>query len=436
MKTKAFYIPILMLLNDVMISIPKPGMLILQPELTFESIRILGFSFAGAIRLFGMPLLILVILDSIEMRRLRKSVIPLLVPIVGLLGILVFQFLAIPRDAVPTHSTGVIRYISWALGFIALLSTLNVKNSVKVHHICAATLTTLFFLLIVQYPGVIANSGYSLTTIMQAYGSDTLKLDGIFAAANEDANGAMTLLPFFLAYTEQQSGIKKSLLRIFALTITPLMILFNGTRTALFIIYPLVLFLFYSNLSIKTLLKYLPVLITLGIIIRSVGATIAQTAFSSEAQGEGTFGWRVEKVWAPAFAYGSEISPFFGFGVRGWEYVCNHAGVLNASGECESPHNIYLWLFISWGLVGLVVHLLFLLLLLLYSFRLAKFPNREIAIYAKASFCSLIAYLFWASISNANIDVAWLILILIASSVAALSIVSHAQKLQKSLSQL
>lgn len=428
MKTKAFYIPIFMLLNDLLISIPRPGRLILQPELTFESIRIGDFSFAGVIRLIGIPLLVLVIFDSIEVQRLRKIIIPFLIPFSGLLGILIFQFFVIPQGAISMHSTGVVRYVSWSLGFIALLSTLSGKNSIKVHHIVTTTLTVLFFLLIIQYPSIIANSGYSLTTIIQNYGSNTIKMNGIFAAANEDANAAMALLPFFLAYAERQSGLKRWLLRIFALTITPLMILFNGTRTALLITYPLVLFLFYSNLSIKSIVKYSPILLTLGIIAQSIGSTLVKTSFTGEIQGEGTFGWRVEKVWIPAFNYGSETSPILGFGVRGWEYVCQQAGILNASGEGESPHNVYLWLFISLGLIGLINHLVFLLILLFSSFRLSKFPDQEISVYAKAVFCSLAAYLIWAVISNANIDVAWLILILISSSIAALSIIATTKK--------
>jgi hypothetical protein len=431
MRTKAFYIPVFLLLNDVIISIPNPGMLILQPDLNLENIRILGFSFSGAIRLIGIPLLILVIADSVTTKRVRKGIIPFLIPMVLLLGILVLQFFVIPKDAVLMHSTGIVRYVSWALGYIALLATLNQNNSLRVLHIFTGTLTTLFVLLIIQYPAIIANSGYSLAAAAQLYGQNIIKMNGIFGAANEDGNGAMALLPFFLAYTGQQAGIKKYLCGVFILVISPLMIFFNGTRTALFFIYPLVLFLFYSNLSIRRVLMLVPLLATVGIMIRSIASTVAEKTFSGDLEGGGTSGWRIEQVWTPTFNYGVDASPVFGFGVRGWEYVCQQAGVFGETGKGESPHNIYLWIFISWGLVGFIVHIFFLLILLFYSFRLVGSPNREISNYAKASFCSLSAYLVWASISNANIDIAWLILIMISASIAALSIMARAQKRQK-----
>jgi hypothetical protein len=425
MKTKAFYIPILLLLNDVIISIPRPGMLILQPDLTFESIRFLGFTLSGAIRFIGIPLLILVIFDSVVLNRARKETASFLAPMLGLLGLLMFQFFLIPRGAVSMHSTGAVRYVSWALGYIGLLLTLNYKNSLRVLHIFTTALTTIFVLLIIQYPAIIANSGYSLAAAIQLYGQNIIKMNGIFAAANEDGNGAMALLPFFLAYTEQQTGIKKWCLRGFALLISPLMIFFNGTRTALFFIYPLVLLLFYSNLSLKRLTALVPLIAFVGAIMRLVDTTFAEKAFNEEAQGGGTSAWRIEHVWTPTFTYGSDISPVWGFGVRGWEYVCQQAGVWGETGTGESPHNIYLWIFISWGLVGLMIHFLFLLTLLFHSFRLVRSPDREISMYAKASFCSLIAYLVWASISNANIDICWLILIMIAASIAALSMRAH-----------
>jgi O-Antigen ligase len=431
MKPKAFYIPVLLLLNDVIISIPRPGMLILQPDLTFESIRILGFTFSGAVRFIAIPLLILVIFDSVILHRARKEITSFLAPMIGLLCILIFQFFVIPKDAVSMHSTGAVRYVSWALGYIGLLSTLSYKNSIRVLNIFTTAITILFVLLILQYPAIIANSGYSLAAAIQLYGQNIIKMNGIFAAANEDANGAMTLLPFFLAYTEQQTGIKKWCFRIFALGVSPLMIFFNGTRTALFFIFPLVLLLFYSNLSIKRLLTFFPFIAIVSVMIRSVGATVAEKAFNEEAQGGGTSAWRIEHVWTPTFNYGSDVSPIWGFGVRGWEYVCQQSGIWGETGSGESPHNIYLWIFISWGLVGLAIHFLFLLILLFYSFRLAQFPSREISIYAKASFCSLIAYLVWASISNANIDICWLILIMIASSIAALFTSARFQERQK-----
>jgi hypothetical protein len=431
MKTKAFYIPVLLLLNDVIISIPRPGMLILQPDLTFESIRILGFTFSGAVRFISIPLLILVIFDSIILHRARKDVVSFLAPMIGLLCILIFQFFVIPKDAVSMHSTGAVRYVSWALGYIGLLSTLNYKNSIRVLHIFTVALIILFILLILQYPAIIASSGYSLAAAIQLYGQNIIKMNGIFAAANEDANGAMTLLPFFLAYTEQQTGIKKWFFRVFALGVSPIMIFFNGTRTALFFIYPLVLLLFYSNVSVKKLLTLFPLIAVAGVIMRSVGTTFAEKAFNEESQGGGTSAWRIEHVWAPTFNYGSDISPVWGFGVRGWEYVCQQSGIWGETGSGESPHNIYLWIFISWGIVGLMIHFLFLLILLFHSFRLVGFPDREISIYAKACFCSLAAYLVWASISNANIDICWLILIMIASSIAALSISAHFQGHQR-----
>ena len=124
-----------------------------------------------------------------------------------------------------------------------------------------------------------------------------------------------------------------------------------------------------------------------------------------------------------------DTSPILGFGVRGWEYVSSLPGVLSVTEEGGvSPHNIYLWIFISWGLVGLVFYLFLLIILFFHSFRLTKDNDRKIAIYAKASFCSLIAYIIWGLISNAHIDIGWLVLIMIATSVVALNLKGTSKK--------
>lgn len=427
MKIKLSIIPIFLILNDVFVSIPNPGILILQPGLNFESIRVFGFSFSGAVRLIGIPILSFIILDSVKKRGLKKEVVIFLIPMICLFMTWILQFFVIPKDAIPMHSTGVVRYISWSLEYISLLLILNQKNSLKIVTIFATTLTILFFLLIIQYPAIILNSKYSFSDVIQLYG--TIKMNGIWGGANEDANGAMTLLPFFLAYTEQKKGWKRVSCRIFAFIICPTMIFFNGTRTALIFIYPLVLFLFYSNLSIKKIIKFSPILIILGMALQSVGGRIAETTFSNDLEGGGTSGWRIEHVWTPAFNYALDTSPILGFGVRGWEYVSSLPGVLSVTEEGgASPHNIYLWIFISWGLVGLIFYFSLLIILFFHSFRLTKDNDRKIAIYAKASFCSLIAYLIWGLISNAHIDIGWLVLIMIATSVVALNLKGTSKK--------
>ncbi|KAB8330531.1 hypothetical protein SD80_028080 [Scytonema tolypothrichoides VB-61278] len=412
MKIKIFYIPIFLLVADLILSLPQ-----------------LNLGVIGALRLAFIPLLVLVLIEQlrkVDEKRLRFAISMgwplLLLPILFL-----FQIVAIPPGAVPIHLSGCAKYISWSLLYLCALLSLNSQTTRQVRDILLFTLLFVFLATIVQYPILIQRSSESLSGIIASYGTQEKDIHGLFASANEDANGLMTLFPLALFYIRQKSGLKRLLFKAFLLLYIPPLLFINGTRTALFLTFPIVLFLFHVSFSIKNFMRIAPFIITFILIYNLYVVGFAESSFSKESSGEGTWGFRVERVWTPTSNYTYENSPIFGFGSRGWEYVCIVNNIVRGAGEENAfevipAHNVYVWTYVSWGIVGFSIYLGFLLTLLKESFQLSIFPKQDISLFGKTFFCSVVAYCIWAFISNAYIEVGWDILFILGILIASLKI--------------
>ncbi|MGQ4646874.1 O-antigen ligase family protein [Lyngbya aestuarii] len=430
MKVKTFYIPMVSLVIDMIVSLP---------QLPFDRMKIGGFSIFGAIRLLIIPLLVFAIFDiskKIGENRLKFS-IGMSIPIIILLMLFGLQILAIPPQAKAIHLSGCAKFVTWILGYFCILLSLNIKTAPKIKNLTFLTLLLVFFATVIQYPYLIATSGASFSQILLSYGAfQKVKIYGLFGSANEDANALMTLFPFAIFYVEKMSGFKRSLFRAILLFCVPLIVFVNGTRTALFITFPIVVFLFYTNLSLKKFLQVTPLLLVTVIAYNLFFSNLTSAAFQSESEGGGTLDWRIEHVWTPTTAYTTENSPIFGFGSRGWEYVSIQSGAVKEMTEPpqpESAHNVYVWTYASWGIIGCSAHLLFIALLLKESFQLSKFTSYEVSMLGRASFCSIIAYCLWGSISNAYSNVGWVILIFIASLIGSLKVLKATIKVTRKL---
>jgi O-antigen ligase len=420
MKIKAFYIPVLLIFTNFILSVPQ-----------FEWSKNIG-----GVRLLIIPVLILLILGMMGRIGLTRTnqLLAMSWPLMMILVLFIVQIFFIPSSALEMHLSGCIKYVSWILTYIYGLMTLTHQTAFKIKDALFLAFVLLFLGIILQYPSFILSSPKSIGEVFAFYGSTEgdKSTHGLFASANEDANGLIALLPFFLAFVESQSGLKKLVLRLLVLSFLPIALLFNGTRTALFISFPVVLFLFYSNLSLKTILRLLPLAgIVLSVFSLYAGGLFSQ-AFKNENLSEGNLGWRIVTLWLPTITYTSEHSPIIGFGSRGWDYVCllNKIFVITESGRVVSSfdvtpaHNVYIWVYVSWGLVGLLLYLSLLILFLKESFWLSIASRKDISTLGKASFCSVIAYCIWAAISNATIEVGWLILISLGMIISALKIMA------------
>lgn len=402
MKIKQITILLGIYIAEYLLTIPQIGS-------SFAHIRPGGFSLLGVVRFAGLPVLSFLLFEKLKSQRIAKVGnrywLEMILPIVAFLILLIAQVFLIPRSGLSGHLSGSPDYVFRNLLYLCIILNINAKNAGKVIKVISVLFAITFFYNLIQYPFVIHSSGVSIASVLSSYGQQSkVKTFGLFNAANEDANAMMTLLPFALLYIDQLHGLKRKTLRIVLILLMPLALLFNGTRTALIITFPLILFLYYTDLSLKKVVRFSPLLIPIvGLAV--VGASgFVSSAFTKEAEDGGSLGWRFEEVWIPAVNYTSEHSPLVGLGSLGWNYVSRAAQIGYGFGQnfdIKPAHNLYVWFFVSWGAIGLAFLLIFMFGLLRSSLQLSHLKKSNLASLSKACFCSVCAYVIWGGISNA-----------------------------------
>ena len=395
-------------------------------------IYLLDASFDRVLRIFRfitLPILILIIFEltpKIKLIRLKK-LIWLGLPILILFFINLLQLFAIPKDAIEMHITGSVKFTAWFGTYLCSLLSLNPTSALQYKKYISNVLLIIFLIGVATYPIIMISSGISLSTVLAGYGAaeDRVQASGLFGSANEDANGLMTLFPIALVFLEQVEGNKKIIFKFVLFSFFPFLLLYNGTRITLFFTLPVILILFYSKLSLKGLVRLLlmgatPLLLSVPFI-----ATFIDRSFASNTGGEGdSYAWRLTEVWIPAIEYTEKYSPMFGFGSRGWDYMVEQLGFFDGLGLGLSAHSGYIWAFVSWGALGLLAYILFFIVLLIESFRLSQLPNTELSTFGRALFCSVLAYCIWAYISNVFWAQGWVILVSLATLIAATKIIA------------
>lgn len=383
-------------------------------------------NFIRYFRLFTIPAFIFLALDLLpkltkfQIRRLLVFSIP-----VGFLSLLnIYQLVGLPDDVISEHVTGSVKFTSTFFLYQCILLSLRLETANRFRKALSVLLLLTFVGIVGQYPHLIIQSGVSVGSIVSNFGQTDKRLQtaGLFGGANGDANASASLFPIILFYIEKTSGLKKQILRIFIFIYYPLVLLYNGTRTALVIIFPLTLILFYSNLSFKRLSRQLLLLPFIAPILYIFQSLFLSRAFSSESGSEGTFGWRVSQVWTPAINFTSNNSPFLGFGSRGWEYIVDKLLLFAPEGHMFTPHNTYVWSYVTWGIIGSFLYMSFIAILLVKSYQSSKSNNIEISKLGKAAFCSTISYCLWSAISNSHLDQGWMVFFTLASLIASLQV--------------
>lgn len=380
--------------------------------------------FVRIFRFITLPILfftVLVLLPRQLSSKLSKLIFLLIPPLILLL-VNFLQLFALSGVALSTHITGSTKFFAWFLLYFAAILCLNTTSVGKIKRVLLIVMVSIFVIGILQYPKIILDAGAGLSTALTNYGqnNERYQLAGIFGSANEDANGFVTLLPLTLWSIEKQTGWKKKILRCSLLLYFPLIMVFNGTRTALLISMPVVLMIFYSKLSLKNIPYILGPFSALGLLITQLSNTFLGRFFSQESEGGGSFGWRVEQVWIPSIQHTLSNSPLFGFGSRGWEFLTVDIGLLKSDGvRLISSHSGYVWTLVAWGGIGFLAYVSFLLILLIEAFQLSKSNNTDTAMAGRALFASMIGYCLWAFISNVMQAQGWLTLISLATLIAS-----------------
>ena len=417
MKIKSVYIPLYCLIGDLFLSLPQIT--------TSIDIKVGSGSVLGLFRIFMIPILLLVAADATKRKVIRLSTVSL-ISLATLTSLFLLQTFAIPGSLV-THFSGSAKFIFWFLSYFVLITTVTPRDSLKVKNTITLSLVIVFLMALIQYPYLIAQGGVGLGQVFSSYGSfGKVKTYGLFLSANEDGNGMMTLFPFMLYKIEQLTGPKKTFLRGFILAVMPFVLLINGTRTALFITFPILVILFYSKFSPKQIIRLLLIGSILGLLISLVGQPFIDQAFSSESDDGGTFNWRIENLWIPAINYTSDESLLFGFGTRGWEHFCAQSPNPLLATQCYPSHNAFVWSFVAWGVLGFTAYVLYIFNLLFQSIQVSSFKkDPDIALLGKAVICSTVGYCLWSLISNSFMNAGWIIIFLLGSLLYVLKMIVY-----------
>jgi hypothetical protein len=385
-------------------------------------------SFIRIFRVLTVPILVFTFLVMLaKLRKFQaKAILPLAIPILILCGVNFFLFFILPPDLLAGHRTSAIRVIVRFATCLCILLCLNPRSALATKATILRMMVLIFVAGVAMYPSIILDSGVGISKVLSGYGQtgERFQSAGLFGSSNEDANGLMTLFPAALLAIENRKGLIKKLLRVILLVSLVFALLYNGSRTALLGTLPLVTFLFYSDLSFKRLLQISAGLLAPLIMLYPLLSGFVNHAFAADASGEGTLSWRVERVWTPVITYTQQHSPIFGFGLNGWEYLCSVLNIYkwnsaSYTNQIIPAHSGYVWVFASWGLVGLLAYIFWISVLLVESYRLARCQHPATRQLGKAMFCSMLSYCLWAFISNVMAEQGWLLLLAITSLVGA-----------------
>lgn len=430
MKIPTFFAPVFLLIFDYILSIPALSSIV--------NIRVDSVSFLGVFRFVSLALVAFNLIQIMKGYGFIKIKRQFIIPLIILLLILAIQVFVVPTEAVASHLRGCTRIVFWFLSSLSIILGLSPSNEKKIRIFLIAFLTVIFALLLLQYPILIAQARVGVGDVLDAFsGGSKIKVFGLLEAANEDANCIVTLLPFALLFVESLKSSKKKYYRWVIILFTIIALLFNGTRTALVATFPLILFIYYSRLTIQRIIIFATLNTFLIFFLFIASSDLFLGMFSNELEDGGSLGYRYEHAWIPAINYTLEHSPLFGFGARGWEYLNEQIrlfDVINEWGNIQgsaAPHNVYVWTFVTWGTLGLVVYITLILILLAETFFMFKFKTlknqseREIS---KALFCSICAYCFWGFISNAHMPIGWMTFCILACLVASLKVKAASEK--------
>lgn len=263
----------------------------------------------------------------------------------------------------------------------------------------------LFFSVIIFYPYIIYKIGMNpFERILMA---GDVRYGFLLQAGNEDAHIMVTLFPFILA-----KFYNKKYIKIFLIFILFLVLIYNGTRSALLSAL-FIIILFYYLSSPKKIL-FIILIILIFVIFAPVILSFVSIMFEKEKgvflytnrllSGEyvgGNLSGRITYIWVPIIYYTINNSLFFGFGSNAWQTIAPKIVWASYADVTYSPHNLFVWIFANWGLLGLIIFIYLLYINFRYvinSYKKAiKIKNKIISI---SLMCSWFGFIIWSLIAN------------------------------------
>ncbi len=369
----------------------------------------------GYIRLLGIPIIFFYFINSFgALKDKIKNEKWLSLPILLLLLYFFVLPIFIPSSCVQNHFSASVKCVFWFLCYLVIIANADARPDRKVKYLLNV-LVLIFFSIIVFYPYLILNSGFTLGNVVK--NGLKLKLSFLLGAANEDANGLVTVLPFVLFALR-----KHRILRLILIAFTGVSLLFNGTRTAQ-IMFLLILFLFFSATS-KRKFIWMIFLVFMGLSIGQFIMVYLNRILAFETldaflglSSAGNLGFRVALIWIPTLNFMFHYSPVFGLGTGGWNYLALKILPMDSTSlSTVPPHNTYLWIYVCWGIIGLTQYLLFLGAMLAKSIKIAmKKKGKWKASLGTALVCSIFGYGVWSFMSNSYWAQGWIILLITSS---------------------
>ena len=377
------------------------------------NLRIFTLFQAGPIRVLSLSFLLFYLLNSRgNFRYITKPNRLVIVSVYFLLFILAVSTLFLPNNYLRfRHLSASSRFVFFSLSLLCIASQRYLYINNKPIY---SVLFLLFISLLIFYPYLILKTPVGIRYLLEHRYSKGVRLFN----ANEDANAMVTLFPLILAF------LKTRKMRVLSIGFMSIVLIYNPTRSAK-ITYIIILLMYYHLVANRKIIYLLISLSTL-LIVSPYLIKYFSTLFQGEAifqnwhylferkYIEGNLGWRIQFIWIPAIDYTFHHSPLIGFGSYGWEYVARIQGIVFGT-EAESPHNTYVWVYVSWGLLGLLWYITFLLILLKKAIK-HQALSKSISQKKKSSalICSIIAYSIWSFISNSNIEAGWVVLFFLA----------------------
>jgi O-antigen ligase len=272
-----------------------------------------------------------------------------------------------------------------------------------------------FFMIIVFYPYVIMSSGLSVSERLQ---HSNLRLGYLLQAGNEDAHVLVSLFPFVLVKLNTKRFFSKVVFLILLVVL-----FYNGTRSALIMgIFVTALFYFlgtknkylFGLISFIVLLILLPFVYNIFVILFKKEFAFFQNIdqFLQGGFTQGNLAGRITYIWVPTVLYTIKNSLMFGFGSNGWQIVASKVTWFSFQGTYYSPHNLFVWIFVSWGLIGLTLFIGFYYSQFLLAYRNYKNSTENLRVITIAVLCSFFAFLAWSFIANAHGAHGWTVLII------------------------
>jgi hypothetical protein len=321
--------------------------------------------------------------------------------------LLLFMVIEIPFHQYPIdHLSGSIRFFVYWIGLMLVLMSKQIDLNNKIINF----FIIIIFMLIIQLPFLIYFvSSQNLKDLLSGNFSHFGRLGFLFGSGNEDANMLAAIYPFMLM------KIKRNYLLYIYLGIVLVAILINGTRTGLvyFLISSIFILYYFTKaklIFILPLIGFFYILFytsLIDILIFRIWdeVKIMDNNILDKKVQEGNLSLRLYS-WFQSIKEVSSESPLIGFGAGSWDRIGHKVGMITAEGVTDSPHNLWVWLYVQWGIIGIIPYIVIvnkIFVLAIINFRFYS-KNKQLANEYKLSVITLfsfIGYLVWATMSNA-----------------------------------